>query len=608
MQEGLVSGWHISRAGVAYGPYQWADLAVWAGDGRLAADDLVWQQGLPGWMPARQVPGLFAPSAAPIAREPAARRSSRNTLWAVLLPVAALVLVGATVGILFATGVFSDGVPLVETPMRGPTVIDVPYDAAEYVVSPVGGVIEMRGVEISVPKRAVDTDTTLEVKILRDDFKANSGAPPEDAGTVAFCVGPVVDFGPEGLVFEKPVTISVPYDETLLPHGVSEDAVTIAYWDGVMWVEQKGMVDKDKNTVRVEVMQFNGTSWRDTLDQAAVVAGWVTGPATQAWVHVGITVTDPEHVWTDPISRGEASNWVKPTTTVKEYASRALLYDRGNDDTKSLGDPDLAAWLESKAKLGIEPVLAYKDQAGGVQISKYEKRPPRTDWQLPDVYFQKGVSTPLTGDCADVACSAVAVFLAKDFHSVGVYGYVKRGLADEGATHQWAEVLIGDKKYFVDQDGGLHSFSENPDDIYIQRYEPATDWAHRNCMFDDKGQKPYDPDWYKQYVTSTTTTSTITVEVSKWAGTELQDGKKWADIEVDFSLPSGGRDGSVSCKMKLVDGPEQDLSYIGRLEEDGTYVVYLPDVELRGRLDAGGTLTLTTFSGRRQMVWELRPR
>jgi hypothetical protein len=63
MDTGLASGWHTSRGGATYGPYEWTELATWAREGRLGPDDLVWHAQHPVWTPARQVPGLFAAGA-----------------------------------------------------------------------------------------------------------------------------------------------------------------------------------------------------------------------------------------------------------------------------------------------------------------------------------------------------------------------------------------------------------------------------------------------------------------------------------------------------------------------------------------------------------------
>ncbi|NLO26556.1 MAG: DUF4339 domain-containing protein, partial [Actinobacteria bacterium] len=63
MTDGLAGGWHLSREGATYGPYDWSDLVAWAREGRVGPNDLVWHEQLPSWTPARQVPGLIAPEA-----------------------------------------------------------------------------------------------------------------------------------------------------------------------------------------------------------------------------------------------------------------------------------------------------------------------------------------------------------------------------------------------------------------------------------------------------------------------------------------------------------------------------------------------------------------
>jgi hypothetical protein len=273
VESGLTSGWHISSGGATYGPCEWTELVAWVREGRIGPDDLVWHAQLPRWMPARQVPGLVPVAEAPAgagsgsgaptpAYAQAPRAPSHRGLWALLAGAAVVVVAGAVVGTLLATGVFSKQAPLVETPMRGPTVIDVPYDSSQVVVSPKeGGKFEVQGVEIFVPADAVASETTLELKVLQADFNVSKEAVPKDGTTSAYRLGQAVDFGPEGMVFDKPVTITMPYEESLLPDGVSEDNVALAYWDGLSWVAVKGAVDAGKNTVAVKLTEFTGETF-----------------------------------------------------------------------------------------------------------------------------------------------------------------------------------------------------------------------------------------------------------------------------------------------------------------------------------------------------------
>jgi hypothetical protein len=114
----LTSGWFYAKreqTGQAQvGPLSWEQLAGLAQTGALVPYDLVWHETLPGWVPAAHVSGLFpggqwpgyavppepAPvwNAQPVAAAAAGRRRS-HLPW--IIPLAALVLVGAAVGLVF---------------------------------------------------------------------------------------------------------------------------------------------------------------------------------------------------------------------------------------------------------------------------------------------------------------------------------------------------------------------------------------------------------------------------------------------------------------------------------------------------------------------------
>jgi hypothetical protein len=54
--------WYVARGGKNQqeGPFSLETLKEQAASGNLAPDDLAWREGLAGWAPARDVPGLFA--------------------------------------------------------------------------------------------------------------------------------------------------------------------------------------------------------------------------------------------------------------------------------------------------------------------------------------------------------------------------------------------------------------------------------------------------------------------------------------------------------------------------------------------------------------------
>ncbi len=103
------SNWYYSNrgdsAGRQIGPLTWEQFYLSAQAGTLAPDDLVWHPQFADWVPAAQVPGLFAAAAAPFAQAPhvtgvPSGGHRRSWLyWAV--PLVVLILAGAGLGAYF---------------------------------------------------------------------------------------------------------------------------------------------------------------------------------------------------------------------------------------------------------------------------------------------------------------------------------------------------------------------------------------------------------------------------------------------------------------------------------------------------------------------------
>ena len=54
--------WHYVRGEQQFGPVPFQVLQSLARTGDVSADDLVWSEGMPGWLEAASVPGLLAAS------------------------------------------------------------------------------------------------------------------------------------------------------------------------------------------------------------------------------------------------------------------------------------------------------------------------------------------------------------------------------------------------------------------------------------------------------------------------------------------------------------------------------------------------------------------
>jgi len=85
---------------------------------------------------------------------------------------------------------------------------------------------------------------------------ADPPSPPENSEII----GVVYDVGPDGCTFDPPITITVAYDESLLPEGIVEESLLLAVWDEAAgeWVVLTGStVHPDTDTITAPVSHFS---------------------------------------------------------------------------------------------------------------------------------------------------------------------------------------------------------------------------------------------------------------------------------------------------------------------------------------------------------------
>lgn len=104
----MAASWYYSVDGEKAGPVETSELRKLAALGILKQDDLVWKKGLPKWISARQIEGLFVDAAMTfvptesIVSSQSKRRSTPVTLY---LGGAAVVLIAVSLLVLFNSGV-----------------------------------------------------------------------------------------------------------------------------------------------------------------------------------------------------------------------------------------------------------------------------------------------------------------------------------------------------------------------------------------------------------------------------------------------------------------------------------------------------------------------
>jgi hypothetical protein len=582
MEGGLASGWHISREGVTYGPYTWADMAAFSRDGRLSPTDLVWHQELPGWIPASRIPDLF-----PVATGAPGRSggpAGRRWIWALAPAGVALIIVAAVLGSLWGTGVFSGGVPVAETSMEAATVIDGPYTLTTIPVSANEGArLEHEGLVLEVPAGALESDTTLEVKHLQGAFNMTEGAPPTGGTPHAVCASPVLDFGPEGTTFSEPVTITLPYEEALLPDGFPEERVRPAYWNGTAWVVLEASVDTSNNTVSLALREFDGI----TLTTLAVVGlgAIIAGEAVYIY---------NKAFGSDQITQGIAAQWIQDKDPVVIRMAQAAKYEGiPLKDEKALG-----MYLRNHAKPSVSVTFPGADGAAVSLQGRYSDG-FGTNWQKPADYFTKG---GMRGDCTDVTNALVSVFRALGYPAKAMFGYDA-----DNAPHAWGEVLIDNKVYLIDEQGALQDRQKALNLLKLKR---PSSWDRRNYMWDESGQEAQDPDWYRAYLTTVSTTGT---EVSgtaldgTWVGTEeWSNGEEHetSDITVTFKITSE-QYGTAQVVGGRYKGEHQASWFV---QSSSVSVDLTEEMQVGGYFQIGDTeITLAAQGeGSRKVVWKLK--
>ncbi|UCG10269.1 MAG: hypothetical protein JSW30_06070, partial [Dehalococcoidia bacterium] len=98
--------------------------------------------------------------------------------------------------------------------------------------------------------------------------------PPDDAEVI----GLVYDIEPDGATFDPPISMTVKYSPTLLPDGVSEENLVVAFWDedNDEWVECPCTADTGSNTITAEVSHFTAFTVLSSTRPAAFTASDLT--------------------------------------------------------------------------------------------------------------------------------------------------------------------------------------------------------------------------------------------------------------------------------------------------------------------------------------------
>ena len=378
-------------------------------------------------------------------------------------------------------------VPVIVPENVGPPGLDLPGKTTDIRVSSKdGATFEKGGVSIVVPSRAFSKDGTISIKEFTEPPPPYTVKPGVDPLPMAISIGKVYDLGPEGTVFEKPVTVTLPYDKSLLDSGVDTSKITLVYYNGESWTAAGGLVDPDQGTVSASLTGFPGEIFTIAI---------ITGLAVTIAVSWGIAGYNAyENYKADPVANGNARDYVTPnSSTVADYTHRAGSQAKVNGTYEwiSMEDPNQPGQVSPDfieyAKTG-GPNTSNRITFNG-SAKNAGTAPAYThdyNWIKPDEYFNNG----LKGDCTCITAAYLSMFRRLGIEAYGVDG--NKSNAGQGQVrHSWVEFVLNGQPYYYDDDEGIKPLKD------IEQYLLRPDGIKgQGFMWDEKGQKIYAKSWW----------------------------------------------------------------------------------------------------------------
>jgi hypothetical protein len=167
--------------------------------------------------------------------------------------------------------------------------------------------------------------------------------PPADANVICL----PCNLGPSGAIFIQPIDLIFTYDPALLPEGVSEENLVIAFWDGEKWVNLECTVDPVTNTITACIGHFTPFAVLAYTGTAVFVPSELSIYPTEVNVDEEVTITvlvtntgdlegtyqltlkiNQETIDTEEVTlAGHASRWVSFTTTKDVAGTYAVAID-----------------------------------------------------------------------------------------------------------------------------------------------------------------------------------------------------------------------------------------------------------------------------------------
>ncbi len=296
-----------------------------------------------------------------------------------------------------------------ESPVATPL---TPSKSAEGLVGNNGGIVAdaALGVQVTIGPESLTKSTRITISPVKASPPLLETPPPEG---IRIIEGPTFDLGPSGLLFQKPVQVSVNPSLQFREYLKKGAELEVGYWNGKTWQPVLESRSDDKGTIYFETDHFSAF-----VTIATIIGVGVVGGAAVLW---------------------RADEWKRPWQFITPNSSKVIRHAKGI----KLPDPDR---LNSTSPTSLN-LKSFVNRPG------YFDPTGKTWW--PRILVPNG-ETMISRDDADCfgATNYVAsVLLAKknpnftDFICVSGSATNKKG---ERGLHGWIEIRIKGKVYVVD--------------------------------------------------------------------------------------------------------------------------------------------------------------
>jgi hypothetical protein len=380
----------------------------------------------------------------------------------------------------------SGNIPLVVPMMVGPGELGLAGTVTEVKCSSQKGAqLEKDGIIISVPAGAVSIDKVMTIKECIEDPPPYIPKTGDDLLPVAVSLSKTYDLGPDGITFDKPVTITLPYDETLLEENVDSARIGIFYFNGQNWILAGGLVDRQKGTVTISLNSFPGLLVEVAL--GGVILSSFGYAITKGY----------KYLKGDPVSNKNVSSLVTPNDPViTKYAPTSGVHTKVGGVYKwiTLEDPANSGQVNPEFKNYLKSLnpksqdrIGFDGDNKGIGYTPTYAIEEEYRWLKPGAFFSGNAK----GDCTSIALAYLSLLKKMGIKAYGVDGY-KSDLPGS-KRHTWVEFLIDGEVYYYDHDEGI----KNLRDIESKLTRPIG-LKKEGYMWDEKEQKRYSENWWQE--------------------------------------------------------------------------------------------------------------